>query len=33
MYFSNSYIPTLPVDGNLTANDAVVNTSGRENDI
>ena len=24
--FSNSFIPTLPVDGNLTADDAVVNT-------
>ena len=24
--FSNSTIPTLPVDGNLTADDAVVNT-------
>ena len=32
--FSNSTIPTLPVDGNLTADDAVMNSGrGGENDI
>ena len=30
--FSNSYIPTLPIDGNLTADD-VMNNRGGENDI